>query len=266
MYLNSSRFIDDKRKGGSLNMIRGIISGVTAMRSQVLIQEVIANNLANASTCAYDRDTVVLRSFNDVLISRLQPSSVAVPIGYLSAGTVASDVRTIRSAGPLEVTDNPLDIALPEGAYLCVETDGGIRYTRRGDLEISADGFLRVAGYRVLGNLGPVRVDPGKTCSISPDGTVLVDSAPVDNLKLVAFQDESSLVKEGNSLYRSPGNPVQFTGGKITPGALEKSSVEPVSEMVSMIQSMRLYEASERAIRSHDEMLENAVNRVGRVQ
>jgi flagellar basal-body rod protein FlgG len=247
-------------------LIRGIVSGITAMRAQLLNQEVIANNLANADTAAYNRDKVVFSSFNDALMYALRPSAFPVAIGRMSSGAVVQDIETIRSVGPIEKTEEPLDIALPAGDYLSVETASGTRYTRRGDLEVSGDGYLTVAGYKVLGKSGPVNVAGYGSKAIREDGAVLGDGKSVDSLALVEFKDESVLVKEGNSLFR-PGS------GEATPalsvvliqGALEKSSVDPVSEMVNLIYTMRAYEAAQRAIRSHDETLEEAVNRVGKV-
>jgi flagellar basal body rod protein FlgG len=247
-------------------MIRGIISGISAMRAQLRNQEVIANNLANADTAAYNRDKVVFSTFNDILMYALQPSAFPQAIGAMSSGTVVQDVETIRSVGPIENTGNPLDVALRAGEYLLVETTSGTRYTRRGDLRVSGDGYLTVGGYRVLGSAGPIKFEGCASKSIREDGTVMNGDNVVDSLSMVTFQDESLLVKEGNSLFNpASGGPVLVTTVSLMQGALEKSSVDPVSEMVSLIYTMRAYEAAQRAIRSHDETLEQAVSRVGSV-
>lgn len=247
-------------------MIRGIISGITAMRAQVLSQEVIANNLANADTAAYNKDRVVLSSFNDFLMHALQPSAFPRAVGGVSSGAVIQDVKTIRSVGPIENTGNPLDIALAAGQYLKVETTGGTRYTRRGDLRVSGDKYLTVGGYKVLGTSGPVRFEGPGVKAIREDGAVVEGDEVVDFLPLVEFQDESVLVKEGNSLFKPrSGEGVAASVVTLVQGALEKSSVDPVSEMVNLIYTMRAYEAAQRAIKSHDETLEQAVSRVGRV-
>ena len=46
---------------------------------------------------------------------------------------------------------------------------------------------------------------------------------------------------------------------------LEDSNVEPVLEMVKMIDTFRSYEAEQRAIQIQDSTLERAVNDLGRV-
>ena len=247
-------------------MIRGVISGISAMRAQVRNQEVIANNLANADTAAYNKDKVVFSTFNDVLMYALRPSAFPVALGGVSSGALVQDIETIRSVGPIENTGNPLDIALPGGQYLAVETAGGVRYTRRGDLRVSADGYLNVGGYRVLGRNGPIKIEGSGPKSVLEDGSVVVGGQTVGALTVLKFQDESALIKEGNCLFKlTSGQPVEVESPGLVAGALEKSSVDPVTEMVSLIYAMRTYEAAQRAVQSHDETLQQAVSRVGSV-
>lgn len=247
-------------------MLRGIISGVTAMRAQVTNQEVIANNLANADTAAYNRDTTVFSSFHDVFTMMFQGSAFPQAVGGMSSGAVVNDVRTVRSVGPIELTGEAMDVALPGGIYFAVETASGTRYTRRGDLEMSGEGYLTLGGYRVLGEGGPVQIGEYRSRSIREDGAVIGDGRVIDTLKTHAFADESLLVKEGTSLF-DPGDaaPETIENPNLLTGALEKSSVDPVSEMVSLIYAMRAYEAAQKAIQSHDETLGMAVERVGRL-
>lgn len=247
-------------------MIRGILSGVTAMRAQVRNQEVIANNLANVNTAAYNRDKVVFTSFKDTLMYAMRPSAFPLEIGGMSSGTVVEAIETIHSVGPIEVTGNPMDVAFAGGQYLAVETASGPRYTRRGDIELSADRYLTVGGYKVLGKSGPIKVEGFETKSVREDGAVMVGDEAVDWLPLYEFADESALVKEGSSLFNpvdAEAVAVKFVS--VAQGALEKSSVDPVVEMVNLIYTMRTYEAAQRAILSADETLQQAVNKVGQV-
>ncbi|HHY75586.1 MAG TPA: flagellar hook-basal body protein [Firmicutes bacterium] len=247
-------------------MLRGIISGVTAMRAQVTNQEVIANNLANVNTAAYNKDTTTFSSFHDVFTMMFRGNDTPQVIGAMSSGAVVHDVKTIRSVGPVEYTGELLDVALPGGVYFAVETPSGVRYTRRGDFEISTDGYLTLGGFRVLGRSGPVQVGEYRTRAIGEDGAVVCDGVVVDTLNTYRFADESALVKEGTSLFRAEGTtPVLEENPGLITRALEKSSVDPVVEMVNLIAAMRAYEAAQKAIQSHDETLGMAVERVGRV-
>ena len=49
---------------------------------------------------------------------------------------------------------------------------------------------------------------------------------------------------------------------KVLQGFLEKSTVQPVDEMVKMIEVQRLYEASQKVIQTEDELLNQVVNKV----
>lgn len=244
-------------------MLRGVVSGIMALRAQVVNQETIANNLANTTTAAFNRDTSVLKSFNDALMYRMSQKG-SQGIGMYAAGTTLQDVKTVHNVGPKENTGNPLDIALDDNCYLCVETPGGIRYTRRGDLERSKEGDLFSAGFNVLGENGTVNVPKGEI-TILEDGTILSDGEFADKLRLVSFPDRHKLKKEGASLFKAEDMAIFVGEGKVIQGFLEKSSVDPVFEMVSLISTMRLYEAAQKVIKSHDETLEAAINKVGKV-
>lgn len=234
------------------------------MRAQVLNQEVIANNLANADTLAYQKEKMVFQSFHDVLMYRLEPSS-SKSIGGYASGTVLHDIITMSGTGPLETTLRPLDIALPEDTFLALQTPIGTRYTRMGDLSVD-EGYLKVGGYPVLGRNGPVKLDPGKAYGISSDGSVEADGEIVDKLSVFSFAGDFVAVKEGGSLFNIRGGTVEhIETPRLSVGVLEKSTVDPVYEMVNLISSMRAYEAAQKALRSHDETLEQAINRVGKV-
>jgi len=246
-------------------VIRGIIAAATAMHAQVLNQEVIANNLANVGTPAYQKDKAVFQSFDDRLMYRFEPY-LRTAVGRYSGGSVVQEVKTMSCSGPVEVTGNPLDILLPEGAYLKVQTESGVRYTRRGDLELSGDGFLTVAGYKVLGKSGPLQLESSADSYITENAAVISNGEELDVLDIVIFSAGARLVKEGSSLFRlEEGLENSLSDVNITPGVLEKSSVDPVTEMINLISAMRTYEAAQRALKSHDETLEQAVNRVGKV-
>lgn len=247
-------------------MLRGIVSGITAMRAQVTNQEVIANNLANADTAAFNKDKTVFSSFNDVFTMMFRGTAHPQGLGSMSSGSVVQDIKTIRTVGPIENTGEAMDVALPGGLYFSVQTASGTRYTRRGDFEMDADGYLTLGGYRVLGEGGPIQIGEYRTRAVREDGAFIGDGEVVDIIRTFRFDDESLLEKEGTSLFDPRGAQPELVEAPILlTRALEKSSVDPVSEMISLIYAMRAYEAAQKAIQSSDETLGMAVERVGRV-
>jgi flagellar basal body rod protein FlgG len=49
----------------------------------------------------------------------------------------------------------------------------------------------------------------------------------------------------------------------VVQGAIESSNVLPMEELVSLIQVARAYEASQRSMLSHDDLISKAINSLG---
>jgi flagellar basal-body rod protein FlgG len=88
----------------------------------------------------------------------------------------------------------------------------------------------------------------------------------LDTLRVVDFDDRRHLKKQGNSLWndtRQSGMPQQIELGretKVEQGFLENSNVNPVTEMVKMIEVNRAYEANQKTIQTHDQLTGKLVN------
>jgi flagellar basal-body rod protein FlgG len=201
------------------------------------------------------------RSLSDQLIIRRDAQQA--PIGAIAMGAFLDAVFSTPNSGPLQRTGNALDVALLGDVYLAVATPAGQRYTRHGGLKLGSDGTLVTAsGDPVLGENGPIAVSGGQV-EIRPDGTVWVDGVESDRLRLVSFADASALVKEGRNLLASTaasGPSIPAPAGRVEPGFLELSNVDPVRELVAMITVMRAYEASKQALRAQDEALQHGIN------
>jgi len=76
--------------------------------------------------------------------------------------------------------------------------------------------------------------------------------------------------KIGESLYRETKYSekafiIENERPKVRQGFIEASNVNPVVEMVSLIEVHRNYEANQKMIQANDAALSKAVNEVGRV-
>jgi len=239
--------------------------------------DVIANNLANASTNAFKKDTVVLEAFPEVLTRRvndmrsnLNPSGV---VGTMELSSDVGEVFTYYNQGQLVKTDNELDFAIKgaDTAFFTVSApgpDGQPRqyYTRDGAFTLSPDGFLVTKdGYTVMGEQGAIYLGGGPF-TVEADGTVIQDGAVVDRLLIIQFADASTLRKYGYNLVEDSGGAqqVNFTG-TVEQGYIEQSNVNIIKEMVDMISVVRAYEANQKILQAQDSTLEKAVNEVGSV-
>ena len=85
---------------------------------------------------------------------------------------------------------------------------------------------------------------------------------------MVRFENEKSLEKTGDSLYRnidSEEKELPTTTTKMHQGFLENSNVSTVEEMTEMISTLRIFETYQKIIQSNDMMNDQSVNTIGRV-
>lgn len=209
-------------------------------------QDLIANDLANASTPGYKADRTSQRSFGELL---LQDTRSGATVGPLGLGAEISRQVTDISPSNVRDTGEPLDLAVAGEGFFAVQTDQGVRYTRNG--RFMADGQGRLTDQ--LGNL--VLGQEGRPVQIAGDGTVQARQVGVFAL--------GTAVKAGEGLFTGAAG--GRATGTVRTGALEDSGVDPTRTMVDMMSSMRAFEAGQRVIRTIDETLAKAAGQVGAV-
>ncbi len=245
-------------------MIRGIYTSASGMLAETTRADTIANNLANGNTTGYKKDVAISKDFASILIRRINDGQDAPTIGKLGLGAMIDEVATIHTTGAMHPTGNSLDFAVDGKGYFAVETPAGMRFTRNGSFTRNAQGELVTSeGQRVLGQNGVIRIPDGQV-TVDETGRLTVDGVNAGQLRVVEFANERELIKEGASLYRAPNNGRQATG-KVEQGVLEQSNVNIISEMVNMISGYRAYEVNAKTVQAHDQLLDKAVNEVGKV-
>ncbi len=258
-------------------MLRGLYCAASGMDVQQAKIDSISNNLANVSTPGYKKESIQVQSFPEVLLleqggaqrQKIAPG-VSRAIGTAEIGGVqVAGVSVDHAAGAVQETGNAADIVLKGPGFLAViapsaEDPGRVCYTRNGSLLVDSEGYLTVAGYRVLGENGPIMVGDARI-SINQDGSIAYDGAVRDRLRLVEFADVNRLYKERDGIFvdagEAGGRPAILT--TVAPGYLEMSNVNIVDEMVNLVSVIRSYEANQRLIQAYDEQLAKAVNQIG---
>jgi flagellar basal-body rod protein FlgF len=231
------------------------------MLADQIRQDVIANNLANATTAGFKGDVAVGEAFPDMLVNQLQTGA---KVGTLGLGAHISQISTNAKQGALRQTGNTYDLAVAGSGWFSVQGPNGVAYTRNGTFSIDAKGQLVTADAQpVLDDGGrPITIGEGKA-SIAPDGRVSVDGRQIAKLALTAL-DPTRLHKLGDNLYS--GTVQKGTDpGRVEQGFLEGSNVNSVKEMVDLISTMRSFEAGQKAVQAEDDSLGKAVNEVGRI-
>lgn len=216
-------------------------SGLLAEKQRL---ELVANNLANALTPGYRPQRAFTAVFERLgrgapPFVRAANTAVAVAGAYEKPGQ-----------GPFRETGRTLDIALPEGVLIAVETAKGRRYTRAGALGVNAAGELvDGGGRRVLGAEGKPVSGLGSQAAIAADGRVLEDEAERGRLALVRA-GRGAIVAEGGNLLRAAREediePV--TQAELKPGWLEGSATDPLGELVELIEAQRAFETYQKLV------------------
>ncbi len=227
--------------------------------------DVLANNIANASTTAFKAGRVV---FGDYLFTMQgdAPASLRQVHMVLDHGVVP-DFRE----GSIETTNNPLDLAIQGSGFLVVETEGGERlYTRAGVLTRNERGELVTpSGARVLNDADrPIVIDATDiNIEITEDGRIRSEMGEIAQLKLVDFADHQKLERHGERLFSTdqPELPAP-AGTRLIQGALEGSNVNAIEEITEMINVLRSYQSMERSLKSYSDLRDRAVERLSRVQ
>lgn len=257
-------------------MIRGLYTSGAGMLVQWSRQDVEANNLANVNTVGFKRDVALVKQFPEMLIMRTQDAylntskgkmELRLLTGLLGTGAQVEKVVPLFEEGQFKETQNTFDLAIHGDGFFTIQTPQGIRYTRNGAFTLNEKGeLLTQEGYYVLGEGGRMTLQ-GKNIAFGQDGTVYVDGALVDRLRITRFPDKAGLEKVGHNLYidiMGFNENVQPNEVEIKQGFLELSNVNVVTEMSRMIEVMRTYEANQRMILSQDETLNLVINTVGR--
>ena len=208
--------------------------------------DVIANNIANVNTTAYQAQEVMFTEY-------LANAAGSGEISYVYDIAVMRDV----TPGPSVATGNPLDVAIVGEGYFMIETAKGIRYTRNGSFRLDGDGQLVSAGGGAVLGEGdqPFFLIADETAiTISRDGTVSTENGAIGRLRLVTFENEQEMIKVGDSLFTTEEPPLEATEAEVIQGMIEQSNVQAVLELTRMIEVSRAYQRAQQIIEAGDQL------------
>lgn len=219
--------------------------------------EMVANNIANVDTNGYKSNHVL---FNEYVVNNARHAPLSMMIDY---GNYRND-----AAGPIQVTGNPLDVALEGNGFLSVMTPEGERYTRNGSFKLNLEGqIITSAGHTVMdGGGNPIIIPAGSgQLTITPEGTVLTDEGEVGAFKIVRFDNPQIMRPVGDTLYDTDQAQIIDDTTRVTQGAVEGSNVNAVTEMTNMIEVMRKYQSVARLLQNEHDSQINMIQKLGRV-
>ncbi len=254
--------------------MRSLTTAATGMLAQQMNVEVISNNIANATTTGYKRRRA---EFADLLYQDMRrvgtqssDTGTIVPAGVqVGVGVKPVAIYRVHEQGNLQMTDNPLDVAIKGKGFFQVDLpDGTTAYTRDGSLKLSDSGeIVTQDGYTVQPGITVPINALDLTINASGQVEVMIAGNPapqlLGQLQLATFVNDAGLDAIGDNLLietEASGGPT--TGNPGTPGFgalqqnfLETSNVNIVSEITDLITAQRTYEINSKVIQASDDMM-----------
>jgi flagellar basal body rod protein FlgG len=207
-------------------MIRSLFVAKTGLDAQQTSLDIIANNLANASTTGYKRYKGV---FEDMLYQTMRSAGTrtdgenVAPTGLqMGTGSRAAASQPIFTQGVLQRTGNPLDLAIDGNGFFRIDLGNGlVGYTRDGNFTKDAQNRLVTAmGYPVA----DFTIDATATAvNIAASGEVTVtlpgQSAPqqAGTINTVTFANQTYTGAFGAVTGASGGEPRSLLPMKVLP-------------------------------------------------
>lgn len=230
-------------------MDSGLYAACSGLMARTQALDIVANNLANLDTAGYKRET----EFYEALTAAMHGGTGK--LGALNSAVnqygVLSGQSFVMSAGNLNQTGNPLDLALQGDGFFVVKGPQGLLYTRNGKFMVDKAGHLMTnEGYPVMGVAGPITIPPGGTVTVGTDGAISVGDAVAGKLQVVTFPARTNLQAESGSNFTAPaGAAVVAIKPQVREGFLEGSNVNPVEEEVNLVTLQRHSDFLTKAIK-----------------
>lgn len=265
-------------------MVRALYTAASGMTAQQLNVDTISNNLANVNTVGYKKETT---NFKSLLYTNLRGPREEVTDTTTTANQVGHGVRALAnsrnySGGTLQQTENPTDIAIVGEGFFAIDHNGEEVYTRDGSFRFSmledegAYALVTSDGHPVL-STEDESIIIGSEVSvenlvIGQDGSVYyLDEEgirmDVAQIKIVQFANRAGLEAIGSNLYEATpasgeamleADDDALSKSMLRTGYLEGSNVQIAEEMVNLIIAQRAYEINSTAIKTADDMMQQA--------
>lgn len=250
-------------------MMRALYTAASGMMAQQMNIDNVSNNLANYQTTGYKKSSV---SFEDLLYATVnEPGTKATAGTQIGMGVRATSTDRQFSQGSLQKTGNPFHVGIEGEGFFKVNLPGGkVGYTRAGDFRYNGKtNQLTTAagdslGIKIPDNMSNIKIAPdGQVTGVSNEG----EGKPevIGQIKLVKFLNPSGLKALGGNMFEEtdvsgsktegvPGDRSKGLGA-LAQGHLEKSNINIVEEMISIVQAQRSFEMSQKGVQAADEMM-----------
>jgi len=233
------------------------ITAGAGLRARAEALDLLANNLANASTAGFKSDREAYTT-------------------YLNEGSgqttspVIERHRTDFSQGRLNPTGDPSHLALDGHGFFQVDGPQGPLLTRNGAFRITAQGKMVTPDGYEFATATPKRIQlaPGAAVEVDPEGAVLLGGEVAGRLKLVQLPAGLQPAKREGAYFSLDIRDLpalQRSSAQVRQGVLESANFSPAEAAVRLVNILRQFETLQKALQIGGEMGRRAVEDVARV-
>lgn len=252
-------------------MDRVFYQAASSMMLQQRRLETVSNNVANIKTSGYKPETVVTRSFTDVLAARMDEDGIyydSTVIGKNAPLQIVDEVMQYFSQGDINETSRPFDFAISGDGYFNVaDTEGNTYYTRNGEFMLDDEGYLAFYNYgRVQGMNGDIYLGTSEF-TVNEQG-VIYDSEgnEIDSLRISWCDDINDMQHMENGLYSYAGDGEMYDfQTTIIQNALEGSTVDLSTEMTRLMTIQSRFTAMSTMFKTISSVNESAANQIAKI-
>ena len=257
-------------------MLKELYTAALGMVPQQTRLEVLSNNIANANTVGFKRESAFERS---LISAQANLNNVK---GDVESEDTPTDTYTDFGQGAAERTGNHFDFAIDnkKGYFTLEDSEGKQYFSRAGHFTLGQDGKIETAdGLALTGDNGPIYVNqqkflPGQMddtkailLRVEETGEVFANEQTVGRIQLTDIENPQTLVRETGAHFSATDNtvmnPVPIEEASIRQGYVENSNVNIIKEMVEMIELQRMFEMGQKVITTNDGTLDRSIE-IGR--
>jgi len=244
-------------------MMRSLFAGVSGMRANQMMMDVVGDNIANVNTTGYKASRVV---FEDTLSQLLADGSAgdgtlsgSINPAQVGLGVHVGATDAVQTQGAIQTTGRATDLALQGAGSFVMSLGGETLYTRAGSLSLDAQnhlvdatgallqgwsadstGAIASTDPSALGTLTVPAADPGdatallRSFAISSDGKLNAvysngHAMTVGQIAIATFSNPAGLVARANGHFAADpasGAPSYVTAGAGGSGTLAAGALE----------------------------------------
>ncbi|MCC6580840.1 MAG: hypothetical protein IT440_10395 [Phycisphaeraceae bacterium] len=261
----------------------GLYLSASGMLTSMYRQDVLTNNLANSQTVGFKVDVPTVRHRDAESIEDNLGMDVSHDLlDRLGGGALAGRQRISFAAGAPQQTRNPFDVMLakPDQFLAMAVTNPGkdgktsgnmqVMLTRDGRLATDGQGYLVSAatGHKVLNSQDlPIQIANDAPVEINTRGEIVQNGEIVDTLQVAQISDLDVLRKFGQNLFAWKGkdDPRQpATNPDVRSGFIESSGADAISTLMNLVNATKAVNNNATLLRYQDQLMDRAVNTLGR--